>query len=423
MIAFLFATGCAPEDNNDNDVRVMTYMPQEITSYTVVCGGDVIVAQGLSLSSIGVCWSTEPNPTAEDSCYLSTTNWNEPFVCAVSGLEPSTKYYVRAFALRGLQYYYGEEKSFTTLEGELPTVITFDITLITAHSATSGGKVVSDGGLPVIERGICWSINPYPTIDDTHNSFGSGLGSFTVNMSGLEQNTTYHLRAYATSSFGTGYGEDKEFATCGTYNGHGYVDLGLPSGTLWATCNVGASKPEVYGGYFAWGETRPRSYFDDTRYRFYRCYASYDEDVCELTKYCNDSDYGYNGFTDDLTTLLPEDDAATVNWGGGARIPTEDDWVELYEHCEWSYVTCNGVKGAQFIGPSGFSLFLPAAGTRYYSDIFLYGGDGDYWSSSLNTGNPRLARIFYFRSGSYVMGCSSREAGLPIRAVRSSSQK
>ena len=99
--------------------------------------------------------------------------------------------------------------------------------------------------------------------------------------------------------------------TTGIANGHEYVDLGLPSGTLWATCNVGASKPEDYGGYFAWGETNPKNVYDWTTYKLCRGTDR------TLTKYCNDSYYGYNGFTDNLNTLQSNDDAATANWGIG----------------------------------------------------------------------------------------------------------
>lgn len=101
--------------NNDSDVRVTTYTPQDITATTAVCGGDVIAVQGLSLSGIGVCWSTENNPTIDDS-HVFSEQWNEPFVCIIEDLEPETQYYVRAVALRGLMCYYGEIKSFTTLE-------------------------------------------------------------------------------------------------------------------------------------------------------------------------------------------------------------------------------------------------------------------------------------------------------------------
>ena len=110
----------------------------------------------------------------------------------------------------------------------------------------------------------------------------------------------------------------------GSANGHEYVDLGLPSGTLWATCNVGASKPEEYGDYFAWGETKPKSDYSWETYKW--CKGS----SKTMTKYCTNSKYGYNGFTDDLWELLPEDDAATVNWGSGWQTPSLAQLKELF---------------------------------------------------------------------------------------------
>jgi len=111
-----------------------------------------------------------------------------------------------------------------------------------------------------------------------------------------------------------------------TYNGHEYVDLGLPSGTLWATCNVGATTPEGYGDYFAWGETTPKETYNWMTYKWGSGNESDGWLYRELTKYCSDSTYGLYGFHDNLTELLPEDDAATANWGNGWRTPTRAQW-------------------------------------------------------------------------------------------------
>lgn len=183
-------------------------------------------------------------------------------------------------------------------------------------------------------------------------------------------------------------GDDKSFTTenngggGGGLNGHDYVDLGLPSGTLWATCNVGAATPEGYGDYFAWGETQPKTTYNWSTYKYAN--GNYDQ----LTKYCNWFDYGYNGFTDDLTVLQPGDDAATANWGSGWCMPTREQWVELYQNTANIWTTQNGVNGRLFTASNGNSLFLPAAGARWDDELNHVGSLGLFCSSSLYSDYP-----------------------------------
>ena len=197
---------------------------------------------------------------------------------------------------------------------------------------------------------------------------------------------------------------------------HDYVDLGLPSGLLWATCNVGAYSPEDYGDYFAWGETTPKDTYDWSTYQY--CMGNYNT----LTKYCNNSSYGYEGFTDGLTTLLPEDDAATANWGPDWRMPTKEEWQELYNNTTVIWTTQNGVNGRLFTASNGNSLFLPAAGYRDNSSLYDAGSLGYYWLSSLYTDYPSGAWSFYFNSGYYYMSNYGRDGGQSVRPVRSASQ-
>ncbi|MBQ6769742.1 MAG: hypothetical protein IJP44_02035 [Bacteroidales bacterium] len=201
-----------------------------------------------------------------------------------------------------------------------------------------------------------------------------------------------------------------------------WVDLGLPSGLLWATRNVGASSPSDYGSYFAWGETSPKSMYNWDTYQYYTCGYQGDDYDCGYTKYCNQSSYGYFGYHDNLTILQPGDDAATANYGG--RMPTKEEWQELYNNCTSTWTTLNGVNGRCFTGPNGNSLFLPAAGYRWNDEIYNAGCDGRYWSSSLYTSDPYGAWYFDFYSGYYYMGIYGyRDSGQSVRAVRSAPQK
>lgn len=160
-------------------------------------------------------------------------------------------------------------------------------------------------------------------------------------------------------------------------NGHEYVDFGLPSGTLWATCNVGAKNPEDYGDYFAWGEIRPKEFYKWNTYKF----AQY-QDTLRFTKYVDESGYGVKGYMDRLKNLQTIDDAATVNWGGNWCMPTKEHWEELLLNTNYHvWRIKNNVKGYLFT-KNGQSLFLPAAGCREGYDLLGSDIRGYYWSST-----------------------------------------
>ena len=186
------------------------------------------------------------------------------------------------------------------------------------------------------------------------------------------------------------------------------VDLGLPSGTLWADRNIGANSPEGYGDYFAWGETRPKSEYNWSTYNY--CKGS-DKTIA---KYCDDSSYGT---VDNKTVLEPSDDAATANWGAAWRMPTHEEQVELNEKCKWTWTTRNGVKGYKVTGPNGNSIFLPAAGYVIDIDIVYSGTYSIYWSSSL-WDNPQTVWVIDFRMDSHSGNIGvPRRYGFSIRAV------
>ena len=198
----------------------------------------------------------------------------------------------------------------------------------------------------------------------------------------------------------------------GIENGYQWVDLGLPSGIKWASCNVGAEKPEDYGNYYAWGEVSPKEDYSWATYKYAN--GAYDK----LTKYCNKASCGANGFTDNKTTLDPEDDAARVNWGGSWRMPTYAEWDELQENCTWTWTTQNGINGYRVASKTNSnSIFLPAAGYRRDTYLYYVGDDGDYWSSSLNEGGPRDAWGLYFGSDGVSRGSDYRYRGQSVRPV------
>ena len=195
-------------------------------------------------------------------------------------------------------------------------------------------------------------------------------------------------------------------------NGHEYVDLGLS--VKWATCNVGADSPEEYGYHFAWGETSPKTTYNWSTYKY--CNGS----STPMTKYCEDSYYGY-GTVDNKTILELADDAAHVNWGGNWRMPTraEQDELRNSSNCTWTWTTQNGVKGYKVTSKkNGNSIFLPAAGCRLNDGLNGAGSNGYYWSSSLYTYGSGYAYNLYFYSG-YVGwdNYGGRYGGQSVRAV------
>ncbi len=188
------------------------------------------------------------------------------------------------------------------------------------------------------------------------------------------------------------------------------VDLGLPSGTLWADHNVGASSPEDYGNYYAWGETSTKSSYMGHKW----C-----KDYLKLTKYCSKSDEGYNGFTDRRTTLEPNDDVATSKWGDKWCMPTQAQMEELEEECTWTWTTRGGHNGYDIKGPNGNSIFLPAAGRKQIDDMDDEGEVGYYWSSSLYINMPSNASSLEIESDFVDSDSSgSRDDGYTVRPVR-----
>ena len=211
-------------------------------------------------------------------------------------------------------------------------------------------------------------------------------------------------------------------------NGDYAVDLGLS--VKWATCNVGANTPEEYGDYFAWGDTTtyykpgyaqseyPEWKVGKASYEWFNykyCYANFND----LTKYCNNSYYGFEGITDTLTILTPADDVAHYKWGGNWRMPTKADFDELLNNCNCEFTTQNGVKGLKVTSrkDSSQSIFLPAAGFRRGTLLYGIGSRGYYWSSSLYTDGPSKACFLNFYSDDPCTYFDYRPYGYSVRPV------
>lgn len=365
----------------------------DITQNTAVSGGNITDDGGAAVTARGVCWSKDPNPTIDNS-FISNGNGTGSFTIEISGLTSATTYYVRAYATNSEGTSYGEQKTFTTLQYiQLPTVTTTIVTNVTSTTATSGGNVTDDGGATVTARGVCWSTSPDPTIDDNKTTDGNGTGAFTSQLTNLTHSTTYYIRAYATNSEGTSYGEQKYFSTLsdGMINGHQYVDLGLSSGLKWATCNIGADSPEDYGNYYAWGETETKA------------------------EYTEDNSVTYGQQLNDISGNA-QYDAAAANWGGSWRMPTRDEITELMYNCSWTPETQNGVDGFKVTGNNGNYIFIPASGYRDGSSSYIY-GECYYWSSTPHQYSNDYSYILYSDYEYQSEDMNYRYRGLTIRPV------
>lgn len=259
------------------------------------------------------------------------------------------------------------------------------------------------------EVGVCYSDeNSQPTYSDAHKTLGSSMTDYTINIESVVPGTTYYYRTYV-KLLGEVYYDPNVYSitTLGTkpqnkvINGHKFIDLGLPSGLLWAETNVGASTPYADGDYYAWGETQTKSDYSGSTYKWGR----------NPTKYNS---------SDGKTTLEASDDVATVKWGKECRMPSRAEFQELCNKCDWTWKSnYNGTSGYLVKGPNNQTIFLPASGYRYNGGLRSHGSDGYYWSSSLDAGNTDYASSLYFYSGNFYPSSnySYRYFGRSVRPV------
>ena len=362
-----------------------------ITCFSAKVSGSVDVQTSYSSLISGICYGTNIEPTTSGN-NMTASSGN--FTFQLRGLMGSTDYYYRPYAVVDGQTRYGTVHTFRTLDDNV--VETGDIdeeTLTVSSRLTIGG-----GAYSTLALGVCYGKTELPTVNDktvTSNEVDDE-NFYTVKLVSPGAGTIYY-RAYILIDNVPHYGAVKSFEWEFAPD---WVDLGLPSGTLWATCNIGASSPEDYGDYFAWGETEPKSAYNEDTY--------FDSD---FNKYNN-----YGG----LTELLPEDDAATVNWGVNWQMPSPAQIQELYNSgyttTEWTKL--NGVDGRMIVSKSnGNRVFLPAAGYRSGASLYDAGSYGYYWSRSLDSSNSRYGYYLYFYS-SYIRSYGYRYYGRSVRPVR-----
>ena len=452
---------------------VITTEVTEISWRTVTCGGEVTYDGNAPDTERGVCWSTNHNPEISDSHSSNGTGMGN-YTVDVTGLTAGTTYYVRAYAKNKAGVGYGEELSFKTRDPEPPTVTTSAVINISNTSATGGGNVTSDGGAEVTERGVCWSTSHNPEITDSHARRGTGMGSYTVNMTGLTEGTSYYVRAYAVNSEGTSYGNEVNFVSCfegavgGLFSVSSSEQVFFSKGNLqyrafderWRFAEqqynyIGSANSNISSSYngwidlFGWGTSGWNSgavcyqpWSRSTAYSDYYPGGSY---LNDLTGNCANADWGvYNKISNGgneagLWRTLTNDEWAYVfktrNTASGIRyakacvnnqngvILLPDDWNTSY----YSLSSTN-IAGASFtsntLSTSQWStleqhgaVFLPAAGDRNGSSVFSVGSDGEYWSASYNNSDYAY-HVWFDDSGLFTQGYIYRDYGQSVRLVR-----
>jgi hypothetical protein len=364
---------------------VTTAAVTNIAQTTATSGGTVTSDGGATVTARGVCWSTSPNPTTAGS-HTTDGAGTGTFVSYVTGLTPNTSYYIRAYATNSIGTAYGNELTFTTLAVTTPTVTTVAVTNITQTTATSGGTVTSDGGATVTARGVCWSTSPSPTTAGSHTTDGSGTGTFVSYVTGLAPNTLYYIRAYATNSVGTAYGNELTFTTlaagfsCGDSITISHVGgdvapvnktttygtiTNIPGETskCWITSNLGSDHQatakddatEASAGWY-WQFNRKQGYKHDGTTRT--------PNTTWISSINEDSDW------------IASNDPCTIELGNGWRIPTNTEWTNVSTAGTWT----------NWNGPWNSALKMHAAGglSRIDGTLGNRGSTGHYWSGKQN---------------------------------------
>ena len=370
----------------DDDPFVLTITTGDVTNIretTATLSGHI---DGISSPVTAGFIYGKTNELSEINGIKLTTTATENYNINVTGLSSNTTYYYRSFAEVNGRYYLGDIRNFTTSYIALETGSS--VTNIKETSATVTGQVTTKNFTADYTIGFFLSLSGKPSKDNNIKNISVGKnksGQITCNITGLEGSTTYRYRIYLLCE-GVYYyaSSDNSFTTkpktTGKLNGHEWVDLGLPSGLKWATCNVGASSPSGYGNYYAWGETYSKS-----SYGF---------------------DYSYYGSTSIPSNISGTSyDVAYTSWGSTWRMPTITEIRELKNNCSFQWTSVGGVYGAKLTGPNGNYIFLPAAGgigagfTNGASSYSFRGERGFYWSSTIHTRqNGNDAKSLYFTS-------------------------
>jgi uncharacterized protein (TIGR02145 family) len=381
----------------------------EITQTTAECGGTITSDGGEVVTVRGVCWSMTGTPTVTDNKTINGAGAGG-FISSIIGLTANTSYYVRAYATNSAGTGYGMTMAFTT-SPILPELTTADVSEITETTAQCGGTVTWDGGAAVTARGVCWSTNPIPTVTDSKTADGTGIGSFTSSIMNLTPNTNYYVRAYATNSAGTSYGNEVSFAVVPLT----VIDI---DGNVYQTVTIGTQvwmEENLRVTHYRNGEAIPKVTDNYTWIGLLTgAYCEYNNDINNVATY---------GRLYNWHSLNDSRNMAPSGW----HVPTDAEWQTLVDFLGGSSVAGGKMKEAgttHWLSPntgatneSGFSG-LPGGGLNYVGSYGDMGSHAYFWSSTeFDSGLASYRRLLYTNSeesGSY----GHKTTGMSVRCVR-----
>jgi uncharacterized protein (TIGR02145 family) len=410
----------------DMQPTVTTTTPTNISQATATSGGNVTSDGGATVTDRGVCWSTSPNPVSTGS-HTTDGSGTGVFVSSITSLNPNTLYYIRAYATNSVGTSYGNEITFTTLPNPvLPTVTTTAVSNIAQTTATGGGNVTADGYATVSARGVCWSTSSNPTTAGSYNSEGSGTGTFTSNLTGLTAGTLYYVRAYATNSVGTAYGNEISFTTSiSDIDGNLYKTIKIGS-QVWMAENLrtirykdGTAIPLVTDGYvwryssspaYCWYNNNEATY-KTTYGALYNWYTVNTGNLCPT---------GWHAPTDaEFTTLENYLIANGFNYDG----TTTDNKIAkaLASTTLWASSAITGAVGNTDYpdkrNASGFTA-LPG-GYRYFDGVFYNVEiNGIFWSALEDDGWSARTRALFSNDGIVYIGDCEKVDGFSVRCIK-----
>ena len=384
------------------------------TFNSATSGGTNIIQNGSAITAKGIVWSTAQNPTIALSTKTSNGSGTGNFSAQMNGLTAGTTYFVRAYVTNQVGTAYGNEISFSTTQGTLPTISTTTVSNITMNSAQTGGTISNDGGFPVIARGIVWDLMPQPTILlSTKTNDGNGTGSFTSNMTGLSNGTVYFARAYATTQLGTSYGNDISFRTDlpSSTPGNNISDV---DGNSYKTVTIGTQQ-------WMAENLKTTKYNDGSAIQLIQvqstwasftggAYSDYDNTPDNSAVYGRL--YNFN-VVDNAKNVCPQ----------GWRVPTTNDWTVLENYLGSSLAarklkSTSGWLGDNANGTNETGFNALPSGFRDVTGFGLQGTLGYWWTSSAASTSAATGVLMSINS--YLeKPIINKQNGIAIRCIKS----